>query len=210
MTHLDGRALRRSAALQVQRQVRFGLLRNALRNVKGLLQVRLSLMAVVAAIFFSQAYLVRELLTAEAFFVFAFLGVTVTLGAVYLIGSVTMSWWAQGKPDVEEVHAALSEGSIDSRITSNRTLINASSSHDSQPVPLRRPFLSRTHLGSRRIAIAQTAQQTGHFHSQALQRLYRAIVNRAILDALENGEHSPAAQQWLLSRDFDRLEQLLG
>jgi hypothetical protein len=40
--------------------------------------------------------------------------------------------------------------------------------------------------------------------------LYRAIVNRAILDALENGEPSPAAQQWLLSRDFDRLEQLLG
>ena len=36
------------------------------------------------------------------------------VGAVYLIGSVTMSWWAQGEPDVEEVHAALSEGSIDS------------------------------------------------------------------------------------------------
>jgi hypothetical protein len=83
-------------------------------------------------------------------------------------------------------------------------------SHDSQPVPVHRPFLSGTHLGSRRIAIAQTAQQTGHSHSQALLRLYRAIVNRAILDALENGEHSPAAQQWLLSRDFDRREQLLG
>jgi len=47
-------------------------------------------------------------------FVLAFLGVTVVVGAVYLIGSVTMSWWAQGKPDVEEVHAALGEGSIDS------------------------------------------------------------------------------------------------
>lgn len=77
-------------------------------------RVRLSLMAVVAAIFFGQTYLVRELLAAEAFFVLAFLGVTVTLGVVYLIGSVTMSWWAQGKPDVEEVHADLSEGSIDS------------------------------------------------------------------------------------------------
>jgi hypothetical protein len=83
-------------------------------------------------------------------------------------------------------------------------------SHDSQPVPVHRPFLSGNHLGSRRIAIAQTAQQTGHSHLQALQRLYRAIVNRAILDALEDGEHSPAAQQWLLSRDFDRREQLLG
>ena len=46
---------------------------------------------------------------------------------MYLIGSVTMSWWVQGKPDVEEVHAALSDRSIDSRITSNSTLINAPS-----------------------------------------------------------------------------------
>ena len=76
MTHLDGRALRRSAALQVQGRVRFGLLRNALRNVKGLLQVRLSL---IAATFFGQAYLVRELFAAEVFFVFAFLGVTMAL-----------------------------------------------------------------------------------------------------------------------------------
>ena len=83
-------------------------------------------------------------------------------------------------------------------------------SHDSQPVPLRGPFQSGTHFGSGGVANARTAQQTGHFDSQALQRLYRVIVNRAILDALENGEPSPAAQQWLLSRDFDRLEQLLG
>jgi hypothetical protein len=83
-------------------------------------------------------------------------------------------------------------------------------SHDFQPVQIHRPFPSGNHLGSGRIAIAQAAKQTGHSHSQALQRLYRAIVNRAILDALEDGEHSPAAQQWLLSRDFDRLEQLLG
>jgi hypothetical protein len=53
-------------------------------------RVHLSLMAVVAAIFFGQAYLVRELFAAEVFFVLAFLGVTVVVGAVYLIGSVTM------------------------------------------------------------------------------------------------------------------------
>jgi hypothetical protein len=35
-------------------------------------RARLSLMAVVAAIFFGQTYLVRELLTAEVFFVFGF------------------------------------------------------------------------------------------------------------------------------------------
>jgi hypothetical protein len=39
-------------------------------------------------------------------------------------------------------------------------------------------------------------------------RLYLAIVNRAILDVLENGENSAAAEQWLLSRDFDRLQEL--
>jgi hypothetical protein len=36
-------------------------------------------MAVVAATFFGQAYLVRELFAAEVFFVFAFLGVTTAL-----------------------------------------------------------------------------------------------------------------------------------
>lgn len=39
-------------------------------------------------------------------------------------------------------------------------------------------------------------------------RLYLAIVNRAILDALENGKNSRAAQRWLLSKDFDKLEAL--
>jgi hypothetical protein len=39
-------------------------------------------------------------------------------------------------------------------------------------------------------------------------RLYLAIVNRAILDVLENGENSAAAERWLLSRDFDRLQEL--
>ena len=48
------------------------------------------------------------------------------------------------------------------------------------------------------------------FHPQAVGRLYLAIVNRAILDVLERGENSPAAEQWLLSRDFDRLQELFG
>jgi hypothetical protein len=41
-------------------------------------------------------------------------------------------------------------------------------SHDSQPVPLRGPFLSGTHFGSGGVANARTAQQTGHCDSQAL------------------------------------------
>ena len=46
------------------------------------------------------------------------------------------------------------------------------------------------------------------FRPQAVRRLYQAIVNRAILDLLENGKNSPAAKRWLLSRDFDRLQEL--
>jgi hypothetical protein len=45
---------------------------------------------------------------------------------------------------------------------------------------------------------------------QGVTRLYLAIVNRAILDVLENGKNSRAAERWLLSREFDRLEGLFG
>ena len=47
------------------------------------------------------------------------------------------------------------------------------------------------------------------FHKGA-SRLYLAIVNRAILDALENGKNSAAAQRWLLSREFDKLDALFN
>lgn len=53
------------------------------------------------------------------------------------------------------------------------------------------------------------AEQTAKF-PQGVTRLYLAIVNRAILDVLEKGENSRAAERWLLSRDFDRLEALFG
>ena len=45
--------------------------------------------------------------------------------------------------------------------------------------------------------------QTEKFHRHAVRRLCLAIVNRAILDALENGQQSREAEQWLLSRDFE-------
>jgi hypothetical protein len=48
--------------------------------------------------------------------------------------------------------------------------------------------------------------QTEKFHSHAVRRLYLAIVNRAILDVLENGQESREAKRWLLSRDFDSLQ----
>ena len=48
--------------------------------------------------------------------------------------------------------------------------------------------------------------QTEKPHPHAVRRLYLAIVNRAILDVLENGRESREAKRWLLSRDFDRLQ----
>jgi hypothetical protein len=47
-------------------------------------------------------------------------------------------------------------------------------------------------------------------HPQGVGRLYLAIVNRAVLDVLENGKNSATAEQWLLSRDFDKLQELFG
>ena len=43
--------------------------------------------------------------------------------------------------------------------------------------------------------------QTEKFHLHAVRRLYLAVVNRAILDVLENGQESREAKRWLLSRD---------
>lgn len=48
--------------------------------------------------------------------------------------------------------------------------------------------------------------QTEKFHRHAVRRLYLAIVNRAILDVLENGQESRDAKRWLLSRDFDTFQ----
>ena len=55
--------------------------------------------------------------------------------------------------------------------------------------------------------VLSDARKGGSVH-QGVGRLYLAIVNRAILDVLENGENSRAAERWLLSRDFDRLQEL--
>lgn len=52
--------------------------------------------------------------------------------------------------------------------------------------------------------------QSVEFHPQATERLFAAIVNRAILDVLGNGEEAEEAEQWLLSKDFDTLEKLFA
>ncbi len=60
------------------------------------------------------------------------------------------------------------------------------------------------------IGPAPLAIQTEKFYPHAVRRLYLAIVNRAILDVLENGQESREAKRWLLSRNFDSLQAAVG
>lgn len=53
-------------------------------------------------------------------------------------------------------------------------------------------------------------RQSDEFHPQAVRRMFLAVVNQAIFDVLENNEDAKAAEQWLLSRDFDSLAELLS
>jgi hypothetical protein len=52
-------------------------------------------------------------------------------------------------------------------------------------------------------------RQSEDFHPQAARRIFLAVVNQAIFDVLENNEEAKAAEEWLLSREFDNLSELL-
>jgi hypothetical protein len=52
--------------------------------------------------------------------------------------------------------------------------------------------------------------QTDEFDLHAAKRLFLAVVNRAIFDVLENNEEAKAAEQWLLSEEFDNFAELLS
>jgi hypothetical protein len=52
--------------------------------------------------------------------------------------------------------------------------------------------------------------QTDEFDLDAAKRLFLAVVNRAIFDVLENNEEAKAAEQWLLSEEFDNFAELLS
>ena len=96
----------------------------------------------------------------------------------------------------------------------HRTMIPTSSAEahrsrgeDSRVGRLDRPFLSRPRSVS---DIRGNATRPESFHPKGIQRLSIAIINHAVLDLLENGKHSSAAERWLLSREFDRIYNLLG
>jgi hypothetical protein len=54
------------------------------------------------------------------------------------------------------------------------------------------------------------ARQSEEFYPQGAKRLVLAVVNQAISDVLENNGDAKAAEQWLLSREFDNLVELLS
>lgn len=70
-----------------------------------------------------------------------------------------------------------------------------------------KPSMAKSRLLSDAWKGGAIGDRTGKF-PPGVGRLYLAIVNRAILDVLENGKNSAAAERWLLSRDFDRLQEL--
>ncbi len=53
-------------------------------------------------------------------------------------------------------------------------------------------------------------RQSEEFHPEAARRLFLAVVNQAIFDVLEKNEEAKAAEQWLLSEEFDNYAELLS
>ena len=51
--------------------------------------------------------------------------------------------------------------------------------------------------------------ESEEFHPQAARRLFLAVINQAIFDVLENKKEAEAAEQWLLSEEFDNYAELL-
>jgi len=68
------------------------------------------------------------------------------------------------------------------------------------------PFAAAARGRSHGNRTGPNGDQTQKFHPHGVRRLCLAIVNRAILDVLENGGESREAKRWLLSRDFDSLQ----
>jgi hypothetical protein len=47
-------------------------------------------------------------------------------------------------------------------------------------------------------------------HPEGMQRLWIAVINRAVGDLLEKGSYASEAERWLSSGDFDQIHSLLG
>jgi hypothetical protein len=57
---------------------------------------------------------------------------------------------------------------------------------------------------------ARMTFESEEFHPQAARRLFVAVVKQAISDVLENKKEAKAAEQWLLSEEFDNFAELVS
>lgn len=92
-------------------------------------------------------------------------------------------------------------------ISTSSAQAHRSPGEDSRLGRLHGPFVSRPRFLSDKRG---NTTQLKSFHPDGIQRLSIAIINHAVLDLLENGKHSLAAERWLLSREFDQIHNLLG
>lgn len=90
--------------------------------------------------------------------------------------------------------------------TSSSAEAQGSPSGDSRVSRLAGPFLRSRLFSDKR----GNATRPERFHLEGIQRLSLAIINCAVRDLLDQGRHSPRAERWLLSREFDHLHELLG
>src|SRR5882724_6744366 len=127
-----------------------------------------------------------------------------TAVAAYLIGCVGLSWLQQLRQKLERFgRMQPKEHRNDQTESETRRPIRVIRRYGGAPAgAFCREAPGRWH-GNRTGPIGA---QTEKFHLHAVRRLYLAVVNRAILDALENGQESREAKRWLLSRDFDSLQ----
>ena len=124
--------------------------------------------------------------------------------AAYLIGCVRLAWLQQLRKKWRG-SAVCNQRSIEMIRQSQKQEGQFASFEDAAAHPPE-PFVAEAPARWHGNKSGPIGDQTEKFHPHAVRRLYLAIVNRAILDVLENGQESREAKRWLLSRDFDSLQ----
>jgi len=126
-----------------------------------------------------------------------------TAVAAYLIGCVGLSWLQQLRQKLERF-GLCNRRSIE-MIRQSQKQEGQFASFEDTAAHVPEPFVAeapgRWHGNGDR----PHWRSNGKVPRHAVRRLYLAIVNRAILDVLENGQESREAKRWLLSRGFDSL-----
>jgi len=127
-----------------------------------------------------------------------------TAVAAYLVGCVGLSWLQQLRQKLEG-SVVCNRRSIE-MIRQSQKQEGQFASFEDTAAHLPEPFVAEAPGRWHGNRTGPIGDQTEKFHPHAVRRLYLAIVNRAILDVLENGQESREAKRWLLSRDFDSMQ----